>query len=123
MSWTSASRNSALVASALALGGCAHAAQRPLGVRGSSDSTERALVLSPSGNTLVRCQPTDADLFVDGILQGKARDFDGTHRLLALSPGAHEVELRRAGYRSVQVEVQAAGGRQTLDVALQPVKL
>ncbi len=121
MSSTSAWRNSLLAACAA---GCAHAAPLSFSGRAGADPVERRLALARHGNTLVRCRPDDAEVLVDGVLQGQARDFDGTTRLLALSPGRHELLVRRSGYGSVRLEVVAsADARQTLDLSLNPVSL
>jgi hypothetical protein len=110
---------------ALALPGlvaCAHANVPHLD---AADPVEAALINAKSGNTLVRCEPTDAELAVDGVVRGLASDFDGSVRLLALPAGGHhEVRLRHPGYEpmAVDVVVDAGGGRQTLDVRLTPMQ-
>lgn len=92
----------------------------------AADPVEAALINAKSGNTLVRCEPGDAELAVDGVVRGLASDFDGSVRLLALpASGHHEVRLRHAGYEPTVVDVvvdAAGGGRQTLDVRLTPLQ-
>ncbi|MHB8417385.1 MAG: carboxypeptidase-like regulatory domain-containing protein [Myxococcales bacterium] len=105
---------------ALGLGGCAQGAAAPRVA--SDDPVEAKLLNARSGNTLVRCRPADAALFVDGVERGLASDFDGTGRLLSLSPGAHRVAFRHRGYEPLEVDTAASpGGRQTLDVSLVPL--
>jgi len=57
----------------------------------------------PYDNTAsVRLQvtPRDAEVYVDGYYAGVVDDFDGTFQRLRLLPGAHEVTIWMAGYRS-----------------------
>jgi len=117
MSWTSSWRASL---AALALAACAHAGTPPRVA--SDDPVEAVLLNARAGNTLVRCAPADAEVFVDGVERGLASDFDGRSRLLALTPGAHRVVFRRKGYDPVEVQAFSSdGGRQTLDVSLTPL--
>ncbi len=117
MSWTSSWRASA---GAIVLAACAHGAVAPR--VSSDDPVEAKLLNAREGNTLLRCTPADAEVFVDGVERGLASDFDGSVRLLALSPGTHRLAFRRKGYEPVEVEAAAsADGRQTLDVNLTPL--
>ncbi len=90
---------------------------------GSEDPVEARLRNARGGNTLVRCEPADAELAVDGVVRGLASDFDGTERLLALPAGDHQVGFRHEGYQTVVVDVFVGAGRQTLDVRLTPLQL
>ncbi len=130
MSWTSNSpadlaRGAALLLSASTLA-CGHAAAAPrVRIRGGGDDPVfAALVSAPSGNTLVRCAPPDAELDVDGVPRGFASDYDGRKRLLALAPGRHQITLAHAGFAPVAIDVtvSADGGRQTLDAVLPPLR-
>jgi hypothetical protein len=101
---------------------CAHAGTT-LPHLDSEDPVEASLRNARSGNTLVRCQPADAELAVDGVVRGLASDFDGKERLLALPTGDHQVSFRHKGYEAVAVDVVVGEGRQTLDVRLTPLQL
>ena len=66
-------------------------------------------------------EPKDADVYVDGVLQGIADDFDGQPRYLKVEPGLRRVELRKAGLKTWRMELQmAADGRQTITAKLSP---
>jgi hypothetical protein len=101
---------------------CAHAGAT-LPHLDSADPVEATLRNARGGNTLVRCQPADAEVAVDGVVRGLASDFDGRERLLALPAGDHAVSFRRKGYEAVVVDVAVGEGRQTLDVRLTPLQL
>jgi hypothetical protein len=89
----------------------------------SDDPVEATLRNAKGGNTLVRCQPADSEVAVDGVVRGVASDFDGKERLLALPTGDHRVGFRHKGYEAVVVDVVVGDGRQTLDVRLTPLQL
>lgn len=48
----------------------------------------------------VQVTPREAEVYVDGYYAGIVDDFDGTFQRLRLAPGAHDVTLYLAGYRS-----------------------
>ena len=114
MSWTCSSPGRRLAPPqisggvAVALSGavaCAHAVATVPHLD-SEDPVEATLRNAKGGNTLVRCQPADAELAVDGVVRGLASDFDGRERLLALPTGGdHRVGFRHQGYEAVVVDV------------------
>ena len=74
---------------------------------------------APRGNVRVQASPPDAELSVDGVLQGLAQDFDGTRGALSLSSGPHRIQLRKDGYRAAELTVFATDeGIQSVNVAL-----
>jgi hypothetical protein len=70
---------------------------------------------------LIVCQPEDAEVYLDGTLRGRARDYDGREGVLPLGMGEHRVELRAAGYEPRRITVDTAGARQRLELALTPL--
>jgi hypothetical protein len=46
--------------------------------------------------------PRRAEVWVDGIYRGQARDYSGTWDRLFLAPGTHVVEIRRDGYQTLR---------------------
>ncbi len=73
------------------------------------------------GNLQLIVEPKDADVYVDGVLQGLADDFDGEPTYLKVEPGLRRVELRKAGFKTWRMELQVdAQGRQTITAKLSP---
>jgi hypothetical protein len=124
MSWTciSPARKGLSAVAFLFAVACAHAGAT-LPHLDSEDPVEATLRNAKGGNTLVRCEPADAELAVDGVVRGLASDFDGRERLLAIPAGNHQLGFRRKGYEAVVVDVVVVDGRQTLDVRLTPLQL
>lgn len=66
----------------------------------------------------LRCEPPEAEVLIDGVLQGSCADFAG--RTLSLSEGAHRVDVTRAGFRPYQAQVAPGRARTGLQVQLVP---
>lgn len=60
------------------------------------------------GTIVVRVQPGDADILIDG--ERWAGGGDDERLIVQLSEGVHQVEVRKAGYRTVTMEVQVSRG-------------
>lgn len=56
----------------------------------------------------VLVDPDDTRVYVDGYYAGVADDFDGLFQRLHLSPGRHEIALKREGYRTHRIRVYVA---------------
>ena len=98
----------------LLLGGCASATPSPFPQLAQVNGEE-----APPGNLVVHTDPPDAQVAVDGVVQGLGSDFDGVHGALKLKEGAHNLEVTRHGYRPFTATVFATDdGRQTLQVSL-----
>jgi hypothetical protein len=52
------------------------------------------------GSLRIEVSPRDAEVYVDGFYAGIVDDYDGTFQRLRVTPGPHEIVVRRAGYRS-----------------------
>jgi hypothetical protein len=53
----------------------------------------------------VEVSPKDAEVYVDGYYAGIVDDFDGTFQRLRVTPGEHEIVVRRDGFRSFRENV------------------
>lgn len=77
----------------------------------------------PVGRIRLQVEPSGAQVFVDGVYAGRARDFDGYPDFLLRPFGEHRVTLALEGFKTVHFVVQANPARVvTLDVALVPVQ-
>ncbi len=83
--------------------------------------TQQALLgyamVSGMGGLELDAKPNRAEVWVDGKYVADARDLDGYPSYLWLKQGAHHVVLYKAGYKSVDVEVDVRPG------VLQPLKV
>lgn len=50
------------------------------------------------------------DVYVDGLLMGKARDFKKGHAILKILPGSHVVRIEQAGQVVLEEQVYVAAG-------------
>lgn len=50
----------------------------------------------------VEVSPKDAEVYVDGYYAGIVDDFDGVFQRLRVTPGQHEIVVRRDGFRSLR---------------------
>ena len=65
-------------------------------------------------------QPSDAEVELDGVLQGQAGDYDGKSACLVLPQGQHRLGLKRKGYRPQELTVYGElDGRQSMRLELQ----
>jgi PEGA domain-containing protein len=69
-----------------------------------------------SGSVAIRVQPADADILIDG----ERWTGNGDDRLVVqLSPGRHQIEVRKDGYRQFSTEVEIRAGESApLNVSL-----
>jgi hypothetical protein len=104
----------------LALGLCACSTPNPVeqALSQHQEALRQSRPLSPG--LLLGCDPKDAEVLVDGVLQGSCQDVDG--QILALSEGGHQVEVRKAGHRSYQAQVEAGRARTKLTTSLAPAQ-
>ena len=54
------------------------------------------------GELLLRVDPADASVYVDGVFRGTGQDS----AVLSLAPGRHQIEVVRPGYRTEEREVE-----------------
>jgi len=63
------------------------------------------------------CSPPEAEVLVDGVLQGSCRDIDG--QLLRLGEGSHRVQVAKPGMRPYEARVATGKARTVLRVQLE----
>jgi hypothetical protein len=83
-----------------------------------------ATVGAPSENltpVALDVSPDDALLYLNGVLIGVARDFNGQPDVLFLRAGHYAVALRLPGYRGRAFELDASGAAATIPIALELV--
>jgi hypothetical protein len=73
------------------------------------------------GNLELTCKPLDAEVRVNGVLQGFCSDF-GSTRTLRLGEGMQSVEVRRSGFWPYETAISPGGARTRISVQLEPVK-
>ena len=54
-----------------------------------------------------------AEVYVDGFYAGRVDDFDGARQKLSITRGAHQIELRLAGYETTTFNVTIVVGETT----------
>ena len=67
----------------------------------------------------LECLPSDAEILVDGVLQGLCSDFAAQG--IGLDDAPHHVEVRRPGFSPFFTAVQAGRARTGLKIELRPV--
>ena len=58
------------------------------------------------GGYLWQIKPRNAEVYVDGYYVGLVDEFDGLFQRLHIESGAHRVEVRAAGYETLQFDVR-----------------
>jgi hypothetical protein len=66
---------------------------------------------------VLKCQPQDAEVSVDGVPQGTCQDYDGQPNSLKLGRSSR-VTVKKAGFLPWQGWLQADGTRVVMDVKL-----
>lgn len=54
----------------------------------------------------LQVSPKETEVYIDGYYSGLVDDFDGVLQRLRLDPGAHDITLYLAGYRTVSQKLQ-----------------
>lgn len=76
-----------------------------------------------SGSMRLDVSPKDAQVYVDGYYAGIVDDFNGMFRHLTLTAGPHVIEIRRAGFEPLLVNVYVQPRRTiTYRAAMEPVQ-
>jgi hypothetical protein len=59
----------------------------------------------PDASLRIEVTPRDAEVYVDGYYAGTVDDFDGTFQRLHIDTGQHEIEIYKAGFRTLRQKV------------------
>jgi hypothetical protein len=70
----------------------------------------------------VDCQPDEAEVKVDGVLQGTCKLLSRPQATMNLAAGTHELEVAADGYRSFRSVVSGKGIQESLTIRLMPRK-
>jgi hypothetical protein len=108
----------AWLAAALAVSGCAGRGREP-----ESVAKARALMAGaekPTGDLVLRCEPADAEVYLDGVLQGLCSDFAGSPRGLRVGVGLHHIEVKKQGFWPYTTYYEPSGARARLTIQLRP---
>ena len=73
-----------------------------------------------SSDLKLSCDPTDAEVSLDGIPRGTCLDFAGEPTGLKLPEGMHKVEVKKSGFWPYETYVDSSGTRAALTVKLSP---
>jgi hypothetical protein len=77
---------------------------------------------SRKGNLLLRCEPSDAEVYLDGVLQGVCTDFGGGPRGLQVGVGLHRIDVKKDGYWPYTTYYEPGSARAGLTIRLKPVE-
>ncbi len=78
---------------------------------------------SRQGNLLLRCEPEDADVYLDGVLQGVCTDFGGGPSGLKVGTGLHRIDVKKDGYWPYTTYYEPSNARAGLTIRLKPMDL
>ncbi|MDQ3069369.1 MAG: hypothetical protein M3R55_06535 [Acidobacteriota bacterium] len=65
------------------------------------------------GSLRLKVDPAQGEVFVDGLYRGMVDEFDGVFQRLKLEAGAHRVEIRAPGFRTLAFDVLVTPGETT----------
>jgi hypothetical protein len=68
----------------------------------------------------IDCRPEEAEVKVDGVLQGTCKLLSRPEIVMQLAAGTHELEVVADGYRSFRSVVSGKGIQESLTVRLVP---
>jgi hypothetical protein len=73
---------------------------------------------SRNGNLLLRCEPEDAEVLLDGVLQGVCTDFGGKPSGLQVGLGMHRIDVKKDGYWPYTTYFEPSNARAGLTIKL-----
>lgn len=104
---------------ALLLGsGCAGKQDEPASMARAREMMRSAE--TARGDLLLRCEPSDAEVYLDGVIQGVCSDFGGSPMGLKVGEGLHQVEVKKDGFWPYTTYFEPSGARATLNIHLRP---
>ncbi|WP_239470713.1 PEGA domain-containing protein [Archangium violaceum] len=92
-----------------------------------SPAAERAremlrAVKSRRGNLLLQCEPSDAEVYLDGVVQGVCTDFGGGPSGLQVGGGLHRIDVKKDGYWPYTTYYEPSNARAGLTIRLKPME-
>ncbi len=82
-----------------------------IGVQPGQGNTANTLNPSNTGGVSFEITPGDAEVLVDGNLIGIVADFTPSTQPVGLPVGAHRIEIRAPGYRTITFDVNIVAGQ------------
>lgn len=104
------------LAVAVVAAGCSGRQQQPESVTRAGELLAGAKALS--GDVSLRCEPVDAEVYLDGVLQGLCSDFTGSPKGLRVGEGLHHIEVKKQGFWPYTTYYEANGARARLTIQL-----
>ncbi len=99
--------------------GCASGPEQ---VEPSAEDRARGLlraVRSRQGNLLLKCEPSDSEVYLDGVIQGVCTDFGGDPRGLQVAGGGlHRIDVKKDGYWPYTTYYEPGSARAGLTIQL-----
>lgn len=77
---------------------------------------------SRHGNLLLKCEPSDAEVLLDGVPQGLCTDFGGGPSGLQVGSGLHRIDVKKDGYWPYSTYYESGSARAGLTIQLKPVE-
>ncbi|MFL5353196.1 PEGA domain-containing protein [Archangium sp.] len=77
---------------------------------------------SRDGNLLLRCEPSDAEVYLDGVMQGVCTDFGGGPNGLQVGSGLHRIDVKKDGFWPYTTYYEPSSARAGLTIRLRPVE-
>ncbi|CAM3320527.1 PEGA domain-containing protein [Corallococcus sp. ZKHCc1 1396] len=104
---------------ALLTAGCAAKQEQPATMARARELM--AAAEGKRGDVVLRCEPADAEVLLDGVQQGLCSDFSSASRSLRLGDaGFHQVQVKKRGFWPYTTYYEPSGARVTLKVKLRP---
>jgi hypothetical protein len=75
-----------------------------------------------NGNLLLRCEPEDAEVHLDGVIQGVCTDFGGKPSGLQVGLGLHRIDVKKDGYWPYTTYFEPNNARAGLTIKLRPME-
>lgn len=73
---------------------------------------------APRGDVVLKCEPSDAEVYLDGVIQGLCSDFGGAPVGLRVGEGLHRIEVMKEGFWPYTTYFEPSGARATLRIQL-----
>lgn len=101
---------------AIGLVACPKPAKPPVSIKGDPEPQPTT---PTTGSVTINCEPTDAEVFVDGQRQGTVAEINAQGKL-ALPFGLHRFEIRHADHMTFRLELSIGEKPEAIHVKLAP---